>query len=73
MHRAQSGPRQVADLSGHQVGIEVQAVLDEAAAGALGQPDQGVGERQPVLVVDVGGDQWRDRPHHRGRHPAQPG
>ena len=67
MDAAQAGPGEVADLAGDLVGVEVVAALDEAAAGALGQADEGVGERQAVLVVDVGGDQRGDRLGDPGR------
>ena len=72
--RREAGPGQVADLAGDLVGVEVVALLDEAAAGALGQADEGVGEREAVLVVDVGGDQRGDRGGDPGRSPgARPG
>ena len=67
---AQAGPGQVADLLGDDVGIELLAAFDEAPARPLGEADEGVGERQAVLVVDVGGDQRGDRLHHAVRHPA---
>ena len=67
---AQTGPGEVADLAGHLVGVEVVAPLDEAAAGALGQADEGVGQGQAVLGVDVGLDQRGDRLRHAGGHLA---
>ena len=51
-------------------GSKSLAALDEAAAGPLGQADEGVGERQAVLVVDVGGDERGDGLRHRRRDPA---
>ena len=58
---AEPGPGQVADLAGDQVRIEAVAPFDEAAAGALRQPDQCMGEGEAVFVVDVGRDQGSDQ------------
>ena len=67
---AQAGPGELADLPGELVGVEVLAALDQPSAGALGQPDEGVGERHAMLLVDVGGDQRGDGLGHPGGHPA---
>ena len=57
MHDSQAGPGEIAHLAGDLVGVEVLATLDEAPAGALGEADERVGDRAPVLGVDVDRDQ----------------
>ncbi len=52
---------QAADLAGDLVGLECLPETDQASAGALGQPDQGMGKRATMLGIDVDRDQRGDR------------
>ena len=61
----EAGPGEVGQLLGEAIGVEVGAGGYETARGALGQPDDGEGERALMLRVDVGLDHRRDRRRHR--------
>src|SRR4051794_41111094 len=49
---AETAPRQFGDAAADDFGIEVEAVGHPVPAGALGQPDQPVGQRAAMLLVD---------------------
>ena len=70
---AQPGPGEGAELTGNLIGVELAATLDQAAAGAFGQTDDGVGERELVLRVDPGVDQRGDRRRRLGGDLAHGG
>jgi hypothetical protein len=57
----ETGPRQVGDLPGQDVGVEVEVFGHPEPARPLGHAHQAEGQRAPVVGIDVGLDELGDR------------